>query len=213
MTQTVSTRFGGFCGVASALIVIPAYVVGSPETPKTPADVGDYYEDASSFITANGTLPLLHILFGLIFLAVLVSLLRAVSGPTADVYLLLVSGTVFIALTAAGLAAEVARPAAISRFGGVAVAGSDQSFLMLAVWLYHYSQIAAAVMIFAASVAIERTSALPKWASVGALLGILPLFHTWVGITATYCTVAWVAAIGLVMLVFPARESAEAPAT
>jgi hypothetical protein len=206
MVQTVTTRFGGFCGVVAALIVIPAYVVGSPETPKTPADIHDYYDDASTFITLNGTLPLLHLLFGLVFLAVLVSILRAASGPSPEVYALLVSGTVFIALTAAGLAAEVARPAAISKFGDVALAGPDQSFLMLAVWLYHYSQIAAAVMIFAASWAIDRTGALPKWSAAGALLGVLPLLHTWIGVTATYSTVAWVAAIGLVMLAFPTTE-------
>ena len=31
-------RLGGLCGVASAAAIIPAYLVGSPETPDNPAE-------------------------------------------------------------------------------------------------------------------------------------------------------------------------------
>lgn len=65
---TGTTRIGGLFGVASAVAVIPAYVVGSPEVPKKAEDARRYYEDASSFLSAKGTLPLLHVLFGLLFL-------------------------------------------------------------------------------------------------------------------------------------------------
>ncbi len=58
-------RLGGLFGVASAAAVVPAYLVGSPERPKSPTDAHDYFGRAASFLSANGTLPLLHTWIGL----------------------------------------------------------------------------------------------------------------------------------------------------
>ena len=74
MSRT-ATRIGGVFGLATAVVIIPAYLVG-----------------ASSFLTANGTLPLLHLLFGLVFLGVLVSVLRSEAGPSGAVYIALIGG-------------------------------------------------------------------------------------------------------------------------
>jgi hypothetical protein len=196
-------RLGGLFGVASAAAVIPAYLVGSPETPKSPSDVRAYFDSAASFLTANGALPLLHLLFGMAFLGVLVSVLRSAAGPTGAVYVALAAGAVFFALTAAGLAAEVAIPAAIDRFGDVTVSEYSQPFLALAMWLYHYSQIGSAALIFATAYVVWRTGVLPKWSAVLAVLGLLPLVHTWVGLPAAYSTVAWFGLMGLLMLTVP----------
>jgi hypothetical protein len=127
-------RLGGLFGVASAATVIPAYLAGSPEVPNNPSDAHSYFDSAASFLTANGTLPLLHLLFGLLFLGVLVSVLRSAAGPTGAVYSALIGGTVFLALTAAGLAAEVAVPAAIVRFDDVTVTGLPAAYSTVA-WL------------------------------------------------------------------------------
>jgi hypothetical protein len=89
-----TTRVGGLLGVVSAAVVVPAYLVGSPEVPSRPEQAAQYFENAASFLTANGTLPLLHLLFGLLFLGVLVSVLRAAAGPTAAVYVVLLGGAV-----------------------------------------------------------------------------------------------------------------------
>ncbi|ULE32837.1 hypothetical protein [Mycobacterium sp. IDR2000157661] len=196
-------RLGGLLGIASAVAMIPAYLVGTPDAPRTPDEVAAYYESGSSFVTANGVLPLLHVLFGLMFLGVLVSMLRSASGPNSEVYVTLAGGVVFLALSAAGFAAEVAYPAALVRFGDVAVTEFGQPLLALAVWLYHYCQIGAAAMIFAASIAIWRTGVLPKWAAGGAVLGILPLLHTWLPLPAALSSLLWVGSIGLVMLTIP----------
>ena len=206
--SSAATRIGGLCGIAAAVVIIPASTVGSPEAPKTPADAHSYYDSASSFVTANGTLPLLHLLFGLVFLGALVALLRRASGPSVDAYVALAGGAVFLALTAAGLAAEVAVPAAIVHFNDVSITEYTQPFLALSFWLYHLSQIGSAALIFATAVVVWRTGVLPKWTAVLAILGVLPLLHTWIGLPA-YSTIAWIGLTGLVMLALPPKVQTE----
>ncbi|KUI24563.1 hypothetical protein AU195_01950 [Mycobacterium sp. IS-1496] len=196
-------RIGGVCGLISAGAAIPAYLAGSPERPRTPDQASAYFADAASFVTANGTVPLLHLLFGLAFLGVLLSLLRSAAGPTGAVYTAVVGGTMFIALTAAGLAAEVAVPAAIARSSDVTLIDHAPPFLTLAVWLYHYSHIGSAALVFATAYVVWRTGVLPRWSAGLAVLGILPLLHTWVGLPGAYSMVAWIGLTGLLMLAIP----------
>lgn len=196
-------RLGGLLGVASAGVVVPAYLAGSPETPKDDGAVDAYFDSAATFLTLNGTLPLLHLLFGLLFVAVLVSVLRSAAGPTGAVYTAAIGAAVFLALTAAGLAAEVAVPAAIVRFGDLSVTSYSQPFLGLAVWLYHYSHIGSAALIFATAYVVWRTGVLPKWSAVLAVLGVPALLHTWIGVLGAYSVLVWIALTGLVMLAIP----------
>ena len=58
-------RLGGVFGIASAAALDPAFLVGSPEVPKNPHDAHSHFDSAASFLTANGTLPLLHTRIGL----------------------------------------------------------------------------------------------------------------------------------------------------
>jgi hypothetical protein len=87
------------------------------------------------------------------------------------------------------------------RFGDVTVAEISQPLLILSTWLYHYSQLGAAAMILSSSISIWRTGVLPRWACGLGVLGVLPLFHTWIPLPAAISTLVWVALIGLVMLV------------
>ncbi|MFV9636397.1 hypothetical protein [Mycobacterium neumannii] len=196
-------RLGGLLGVACAGVVVPAYLVGSPEMPKDADGVDAHFDSAATFLTLNGTLPLLHLLFGLLFLGVLVSMLRSAAGPTGAVYTAAIGGTVFLALTAAGLAAEVAVPAAIVRFDDLTVTSYSQPFLGMAVWLYHYSHIGSAALIFTTAYIVWRTGVLPKWSAALAVLGIPALLHTWTGLPGAYSVVVWIALTGLVMLAIP----------
>lgn len=196
-------RLGGLLGVACSGVIVPAYLVGSPETPKDTGAVDAYFDSAATFLTLNGTLALLHLLFGLLFLGVLVSMLRSAAGPTGAVYTALIGGTVYLALTAAGLAAEVAVPAAIVRFDDLTVTSYSQPFLGLAVWLYHYSHIGSAALIFATAYIVWRTGVLPKWSAALALLGLPALLHTWIGLPGAYSVAVWVALTGLLMLAIP----------
>jgi len=198
--NSTTVRIGGVFGMVCALAMIPAYVVGTPDAPRTPQAARDYYRGGSAFITANGTLPLLHILFGLAFLGALVAMLRHASGPSAAAYTALAGGVFFFALTAAGLAAEVAYPATVLRFGNMPITEFDQPLLTLATWLYHYCQIGAAAMIFATSVAIWRTSVLPKVTAALGVLGILPLVHYSFPLPAALSSLVWIFMIGLIML-------------
>lgn len=196
-------RLGGLLGVASAGTAVPAYLVGSPETPKDASGVDAYFDRAATFLTLNGTLPLLHLLFGLLFVGVLISMLRSAAGATGAVYTAALGGAVFLALTAAGLAAEVAIPAAIVRFDDLTFTSYSQPFLGLAVWLYHYSHIGSAALIFATAYIVWRTGVLPKWSAALAVLGVPALLHTWIGLPGAYAVVLWMVLIGLAMVAIP----------
>ncbi|HEX2283725.1 MAG TPA: hypothetical protein VHI10_02670 [Mycobacterium sp.] len=198
-----TTRIGGLLGIASAVAMIPAYVVGFPDRPQSAEEAVEYYDGGSAFVTANGVVPLLHILFGLAFLGVLVALLRTASGPTGAVYTTLAGGVAFFVLSAAGFAAEVAYPAAIVRFGDITVTEFTQPLLALSAWLYHYCQIGAAAMIFATAYIIWRTAVLPKWSAAGAIFGVLPLLHTWIPLPAALSSLIWIGLTGLLMLTIP----------
>ncbi|MBV8928101.1 MAG: hypothetical protein JO152_03110 [Mycobacteriaceae bacterium] len=204
---TLATRIGGAFGILSVLAVISAFVVGTPDTPHTPDEARHYYDSGSAFVTANGAVPLLHILFGIVFVGALTSMLIRATGPRAEIYIALAGGVIWLALTAAGLAAEVAYPAAIVRFGDVTVTGFTQPLLTLSTWLYHYCQLGAAAMILSASISIWRTGVLPKWASALGILGIPPLLHLWFPLPAAISTLVWVGFIGLVMLIGAKRTA------
>jgi hypothetical protein len=201
--SATGNRIGGLFGLASAALIIPAYLVGSPETPRTGTGAQNYFDSASTFLTANGTLPLLHILFGVVFLGVLISALRQAAGPSGAVYVALIGSAVYLTLTAAGLAAEVAVPAAIAQFNDLTVVAYSQPFLALSLWLYHFSQIGSAALIFATSYIVWRTAVLPRWTALLAVLGILPLLHTWMGLYAAYSTILWIALMSLLLLALP----------
>jgi hypothetical protein len=195
--NSTAVRLGGLCGVGAAATAVPAYLVGSPELPNTPAKLAGYYAKAQYFIAMNGLVPLAHLFLGVVFIAVLVAVLRAAMGPGPAVYAALIGGAVFVALTAAGLAAEVAIPSVIATYGHAVAVDVVRPFLALSVWLYHYSQVGAAVLMFSTSYAIWRTGVLPKWTAAAGVLGVLALAPTWIGLPAAYGTVAWVAIMGL----------------
>ena len=70
-------RLGGIFGLLSVVAMIPAYLVGSPDTPGSPEEAGSYFEAGlGTFVFSNGVLPLFHIFFFILFLGVLYGLLR-----------------------------------------------------------------------------------------------------------------------------------------
>ena len=195
--DTTTIRFGGAFGVVCALSMIPVYVTGVRDT-------------GAALATANGIVPLLHILFGLAFLGVLVAMLRQAAGPAPDVYAALAGGVLFFTLTAGGFALA-AIPAAVAQSGAPDITEFNEPLLTLATQLYSYCQIGAVAMIFATSAIVWRTSVLPKWTAVGAVLGFLPIVHTWIPLPAALSSLAWTFLIGLVMLIVPigAQETSQ----
>ena len=200
---STTIRVAGVCGILGAAALVPALVVGSPEKLTDSDGVLGYFGSMTGFVTANGTLPLLHVLLTLLFFGVLTAMLRSATGPTGAAYTAVIGSAVYLTLTAAGLAAEVAIPATVVHFDVILFTSAAHPFLVLATWLYHYAQIGAAAVIFATAYIVVRTGVLPKWAAALAVLGVLPLLHTWVGVPAAYCTLAWLALTGLVMLILP----------
>jgi hypothetical protein len=207
--ESTETRIGGVCGVLTAVAMIPAYVVGTPDQPRTPAEAAGYYESAAGFVTANGALPLLHVLLGLVFVGVLVHVLRQAAGPSGAVNVALGGGVLFFALSSAGFAAEVAYPAAVVRFGGLLLPELAQPLLALSVWSYHYAQVGAAAMILTTSVVVWRTRVLPAWVAGAGVLGILPLLHLWLPLVGALSSLLWFAVLGVALLVAPRVPAAD----
>ena len=201
--DTTTVRIGGALGVLSALVMIPAYVVGTPDRPIDTAEAERYYSSYSGFVTANGVLPILHVLFFLFFLGTLAGVLRRADGDrTGLAGTALAGGIVFAALTAAGFTAEVAYPATLIRFDELPFDDQIAPLLLtIASWFYHYCQVGTAAMIFATSLVVWRTDVLPRWAVAGAILGVVALLHTWFPLTAALSGLVWIGVIGLVLAI------------
>ncbi len=198
-----STRLAGIAGVLSALVMIPAYVVGTPDRPVSVAEADRYFADSAAFVLANGAVPVLHVFFFLFLLGGLVTWLRsAETQPTAGPMTALAGGITFITLTAAGFCAEVLAPAAILRFGpSEPTSDLATASLMLAVWLYHYCQVGASVLIIATAAVGARTGLLPRWAVVASLvLAVLTLLHVWLGAWSAYAGLIWILLISALMI-------------
>src|SRR5690606_12555245 len=71
------TIYAAVAGILCAVIMIPAYAVGSPEFPGSPDAAAAYYEQASFFVAVNGIVPLLHLLLFLIFVAGFVAVVQS----------------------------------------------------------------------------------------------------------------------------------------
>jgi hypothetical protein len=201
-------RLGGVCGLLFVLLMVPAYVVGYPDAP-TPSslaqDVIDYFGDApGTFVVANGVLAVFSTFFFLWFLGALHGLLRRAEGEEAGLSsAALVGGTLFIALSCAGYAAEVLYPASVLRFENFAP-DAEPAFtsLALSAWLYHFCQVGASVMIAATSLVALATGALPRWlALAGFVVALLTLLHFLLPLLGAVAGLLWIAVISALMLV------------
>jgi hypothetical protein len=204
-------RLGGIFGLLSVVAMIPAYLVGSPDTPGSPEEAGSYFEAGlGTFVFSNGVLPLFHIFFFILFLGVLYGLLRGAEegdGGAGGVRgalpaAALAGGILFAALEAAGFAAEILFPAALQRFG---VFEPDAAFVLvsltLASWLYHFCQIGASAMVLVTSLVALGTGVLPRWlALAGFVVALLTLLHVLLGLVAALVGLVWIAAVSVLML-------------
>lgn len=210
-------RLGGVFGLLSAIVIIPAYLVGYPDAPGSPAEANSYFDaGAGAFVFFNGVLPLFHVFFFILFLGVLHGALRlaegAARGESAGGGLssaALAGGVVFIALSAAGFAAEIVYPATLLRFGGFE---PDNQFalvsLALSAWLYHFCQAGASVLIAATSLLALETGALPRWlALAGFVVALLTLLHFLLPLLGALTGLLWIAAVSAVMLAGGVRHT------
>ncbi len=208
-----STRFGWVAGILSAVIMIPAYAVGTPDMVRAAERAPGYFAGTANFLVANGMVPLVHVLFFLIFLGALTGWLRQ-AGAGAETWAAFAGGMVFITLSSIGFTAEILAPAVIERFPLVEFDPQlALASLTMATWLYHYCQVGAAVMVAATSLIIWRTGALPRWfAGIGALVVVLTLLHTWLPLLAALASLLWIAVISVALLLSPAPAREPAPA-
>ncbi len=76
-------RLGGLFGLLSVVVMIPAYAVGYPDAPGSPAEAETYFDaGVGAFVFSNGVLPLFHVFFFLLFLGALRGVLRRAEGDT-----------------------------------------------------------------------------------------------------------------------------------
>ncbi len=208
-------RLGGVCGLLYVLLMVPAYVVGYPDAP-TPSsgaeEVVDYFgASPGTFVLANGVIAVFSTFFFLWFLAALYGVLRRAEGEEVGLSsAVLVGGTLFIALSCAGYAAEIIHPAATLRFENFAP-GAQPAFtsLALSAWLYHFCQAGASVMICATSLVALGTGVLPRWlALAGLVVSLLTLLHFLLPLLGAVAGLLWVASVSALMLVASGGASA-----
>ena len=192
-----------------ALLMVPAYIVGSPDRPtptSSAAEVASYFGTApGSFVLGNGVVTVFSTFFFLWFLGALRGLLRRAEGGEGGFFssAALAGGTLFITLSCAGYAAETVYPAAVLRFenfnGDAQLAFAS---LVLSTWLYHFCQVGASVMIAATSLVALGTGVLPRWAAlVGLVVAVLTLLHLLLPLPAALAGLLWVALVSALILV------------
>lgn len=205
-------RLGGIAGLLSVLAVLPAYVVGYPDAPTSPADANTYFDEGlGTFVFANGTVPILHLFFFLCFLGVLCGMLRRAEGEEAGGLssAALAGGIVFATLSAAGFAAEILYPATLLRFEGFEPDGRHVLLsLALSAWLYHFCQAGASVMVVAASLVTLGTGVLPRWLGLlGLVVALLTLLHFAMPLIGALAGLFWIAVVSALMLVAGGRQA------
>ena len=105
-------RLGGICGLLFVLLMVPAYVVGFPDAPRPASTLEDllgyFGSPQGTFVLANGVLAVFSTFFFLWFLGALHGLIRGAEGEgvVGLSSAALAGGTLFIALSCAGYAAD-----------------------------------------------------------------------------------------------------------
>jgi hypothetical protein len=203
-------RLGGVFGLLAVVAMIPAYLVGTPDTPGSPAAASSYFEAGlDTFVFSNGVIPLFHVFFFILFLGVLYGMLRRAEGsvqgggsggglPAAA----LAGGIVFVVLEAAGFAAEILYPATLQRFGDFdPSAPFVLASLTLSTWLYHFCQVGASALILVSSLIALGTGVLPWWlALAGFVVAVLTLLHFLFPLLAALVGLLWIAAVSVLMV-------------
>ena len=204
-----AARLGGIGGILYVVLFIPAYIVGSPDTPNrasTDQGVFDYFaEGLGAFLFFNGVLTIFALFFLLWFLGALYGVLRSAEGDEEGGWLssaALVGGIVFATLSYAGVAVEIVHPATLSRFEDFE---PDPQLvfmtLALASWLYHFCQVGTSVLATATSLLALRTGILPTWmAYVGFVVALLALLHFLIPLLGALAGLLWIAVVSVLML-------------
>src|SRR5919107_4448088 len=108
-----AVRLGGIFGLLAVVVMIPAYLVGSPDLPGSPEEASGYFgAGIGTFVFSNGVLPLFHVFFFVLFLGVLYGVLRSAGdgvqgGGRGLPAAALAGGIVFVGLEAVGVAVEI----------------------------------------------------------------------------------------------------------
>ena len=217
MENSGLVRLGGLAGLLSAIVMIPAYLVGYPDAPATAAEADIYFGSSlGRFVLANGTLPVFHVFFFVIFIGVLRGVLARAEGEGGGLAAAaLAGGVVFVTLSAAGFAAEIVYPATALRFGDFEPDGQFVYVsLALSAWLYHFCQAGASVMVATSSLVGLVTGALPRWlVLLGFVVALLTLLHFVVPLVAALSGLAWIAIVSLLMLAGLGRRTGAGPRT
>ncbi len=208
-TAGMAARLGGIGGILYAVLFVPAYIVGSPDTPNrasTDQGVFGYFaEGIGVFLFFNGLLPIFALFFLLWFLGALHAVLRSAEGEVEGGWLssaALVGGIVFATLSYAGVAVEIVHPATLSRFEDFE---PDPQLvfmtLALASWLYHFCQVGTSVLAAATSLLALRTGVLPTWfAYAGFVVALLALLHFLIPLLGALAGLLWIAVVSVLML-------------
>ena len=176
-------RWAGLGGIGYVVLFIAGSIVsfsGAPTGDERPARYLSYYADSGhrDKIALGWGIVLLAVFFFLWFLAALRRYVGAIDAGGSLTFLVTVGGTVYGALTLAGISLWAgAATMADDTFGhvpdpGVIHAASDAGYVMHA-----SGGVGAGAMVIAGSLAAMRVARIPRWAGItGIVFGVLGLF-------------------------------------
>lgn len=220
MENGVLVRFGGISGILFVVLVIPLYIVGTPDAPSNLAEAEEvvryFAGNASGFLIFNGVFAIFCLFFFLWFLGILRGVLRGAEGEGGLLSsVALAGGLIYAALVSVGWVTEIAYPAAETRFVNFEAAQLGFLTLVLAAWSYVFANAGMSVLVSAASLIILRTGILPRWLAlfglVAALLALLAFLIPPYGGMLALLWVVVLSALMLVGSVGPGRERASRP--
>lgn len=217
MAGRATMRLGGICGVLYVLLLIPAYLVGSPDAPSSDSSAQGvftyFHVGPETFVFLNGVLAIFAVFFFVWFLGILHSLLRSADEGGGLSSLVLSGGTMFAALVGAGLAVEILYPATLTRFDNFQPQAQHVFWsLTLSTWLYHFAQVGTAVLVSAASLLALGTGVLPRWlALAGFVVALLALLHFLIPLLGALVGMLWVAVVSVLMLAGSVGSPAPGP--
>ena len=204
-------RLGGLFGLLAVIVIIPGYLVGYPDSPASPELATSYFEaGVSTFLLANGVLPLFHVFFLILFLGVLYGVLRRAQEDTNEgggglPAAALAGGIVYAALLAVGAAVEILYPASVQRFGLLEADPAQQQIVLtsltLSSWLYDFCQVGASALVLTTSLVALGTGVLPRWLVLaGFVVALLTLLHFLLPLLGALAGLAWIAVVSVLML-------------
>jgi hypothetical protein len=205
-------------GLLFLVLFIPSYLTppDAPIAASTPQQVFDYFNGRQGeILLLNGVFLIFASFCFIVFMGVLHhAAQKAEADGLGFSSIILGGGLMFVSLMLVGAAAEIVHAATQVRFQNFRV-DAQLGFLSLAMsgWLYRFAFVGMSAMIAATSLVGLRSGLLPAWlAWAGFVCAIVALLR-YFGPLGGWLSLAWIAAISVLMIAGRFGRPIRAPGT